>query len=231
MINVIRVCVSYYENPTEEQLENYSDRIVAAVDDYCNNRQRSFIINRPSEERIKAKAYNYEWEIEVGDCSVNAHDLFDIVNPLSLGGKVLLVDVRDKKYDPKYNNCNVGYYWTNEGSTWFHDSKEGYVDPYYDFHINGNVAYTIIHIPSYASRHEYSFRGEDFEKSGQTYMWRCTTSYDNFMKATTLEDAIEEFEQLYKDKLWETLKARTRSLNDALDNCTSFNAYLESKKG
>ena len=111
MINIIRVKVSFYDNPSEEALEIYSNKLITAVDDYCNNRQRSFVINRPTEERIMKGDYNYEWEIEVGDCSVNAHELFDIVNPISFGGgKLLYVDVRDKKYDPRYNNCNVGYY-------------------------------------------------------------------------------------------------------------------------
>lgn len=228
MINVIRIAVKFDEQPSLIFLDNYSDKLITAVDDYCNHKERSYITEAPSAQQVEKKDFTYRWEIEVRGCDVYPKELFECIDTIR-GGKVQFVDVRDKKYDPRFNNCNVGYYWTNEGSTWFHDSKTGYVDPYYDFHINGSVGYTIVHIPSYALTHEHSFRGKDYEESGQTFMWRCTASYDNFMKATTLEDAIEEFEQLYKDKLWETLKARTKSLNEALDNCTSFKTYLESK--
>ena len=230
MINIIRVLVSYYENPTEEQLEDYSDRIITAVDDYCNNRQRSFIINRPSEERIKAKAYNYEWEIEVGDCSVNTHELFDVVNPVTRDGKLLLVDVRDKKYDPKYNNCNVGYYWTNEGSTWYHDSTTGYKDPDWEFIVNGHAEYRITHIPTKIDRMMDERIKAFYRNSGATYMWSCTASWDNWMKATTLEEAIEEFEVMYKEMLWQSIEGYKKSLDKATDAFREFDKYRWNKR-
>ena len=230
MINIIRVLVSYYENPTEEQLEDYSDRIITAVDDYCNNRQRSFIINRPSEENIKVGRINYEWEIEVGDCSVNAHELFDVVNPVTRGGKLLLVDVRDKKYDPKYNNCNVGYYWTNEGSTWYHDSTTGYKDPDWEFIINGHAEYRITHIPTKIDRMMDERTKSFYRNSGATYMWSCTACWDNWMKATTLEEAIEEFEVMYKEKLWQSVEGYKKSLDEATDAFREFDKYRWNKR-
>lgn len=230
MINIIRVLVSYYENPTEEQLEDYSDRIITAVDDCCNNRQRSFIINRPSEERIKAKAYNYEWEIEVGDCSVTAHELFDFVNPVTRDGKLLLVDVRDKKYDPSYNKSDVGYYWTNEGQTWYHDSVSGYKDPDWEFHVNGHSEYRITHIPTYSSKLTFDRDRRYYEEKGYTFMWSCTYSWDNWMNATTIEEAIEEFEQLYKKKLWQAVEGCKKSLDEAIDKFAAFDEYRWAKR-
>lgn len=230
MINIIRVIVSYYENPTEEQLEDYSNRIITAVDDYCNNRQRSFIINRPSEENIKVGRINYDWEIEVGDCSVNAHELFDVVNPVTRGGKLLLVDVRDLKYDPRRNKSNVGYYWTNEGSTWYHDSQEGYKDPNWEFHVNGHSDYRIIHIPTYASKLMFERDRNYYKEKGATYMWSCTASWDNWMKATTLEEAIEEFEQLYEKKLWQAVEGCRKSLSESIESYGAFDKYRRSKR-
>ena len=229
MINVIRIDVKFDDQPSTNFLDSYSDELISMVDDYCNYRERSYITEAPSPEMIEKKAFIYTWEIEVADCRAYPKEIFDIVTSIA-GGKVLLVDVRDKKYDPRYNNCNVGYKWTNEGSVWFRDSKECYVDPYYDFHINGSITYTIIHIPSYALRHKYSFKGEEFEKSGKTFMWRCTASYDNFMKATTLEEAIKEFEALYRKKLWETVEARKKSLTEAVDTFAAFDEYLWNKE-
>ena len=231
MINIIRVKVSFYDNPSDEMLELYSNRLITAVDDYCNNRQRSFVINPPTEERIMKGDYNYEWEIEVGDCSVNAHELFDIVNPVSFGGgKLLYVDVRDKKYDPKYNNCNVGYYWTNEGSTWYHDSETGYKDPFWEFHVNGHSDYRIIHIPTQIDKLRDERSKSFYRNSGATYMWSCVSSWDNWLQATTLEDAIEEFEQLYKKKLWQAVEGYKKSLDNAIDAFASFDKYRWNKR-
>ena len=229
MINIIRIRVSFYDNPSEEVLDLYSDRLITAVDDYCNNRQRSFIINRPSEERIMKGDYNYDWEIEVGDCSVNAHDLFDIVNPIP-GGKVLFVDVRDKKYDPNYNKSNVGYYWTNEGSTWYHDSEKGYKDAIWEFHVNGHSDYRIIHIPTQIDKLMDERSKSFYRNSGATYMWSCVSSWDNWMKATTLEEAIEEFEQIYKQMLWKSVEGCKKSLDEAIDAFASFDEYRWNKR-
>lgn len=230
MINIIRIAVKFDSKPSLIFIDNYSNSLITAVDDYCNNRQRSYITEEPSKEQKDKGDFVYRWEIEVGDCSVNAHELFDVVNPIP-GGKVLLVDVRDKQYDPKYNNSNVGYYWTNEGSTWYHDSQEGYIDPYYDFHVNGHVEYTIVHVPSYALRHEYPrHSAEEYENSGKTYMWQCVSSWNNWMKATTLEDAIEEFEEMYKKMLWQSVEGHKKSLDEAIDAFVSFDKYRWNKR-
>ena len=229
MINIIRVKVGFYDKPTEVQLEVYSDRLVTAVDDYYNNRQRSFFIHCPSEERVMKGDYNYEWEIEVDDCSVNAHELFDILYPIP-GGKVLFVDVRDKKYDPRYNNSTVGYYWTNEGSTWYHDSEKGYKDPVWEFHVNGHSDYRIIHIPTQIDRLMDERSKSFYRNSGATYMWSCVSSWDNWLKATTLEEAIEEFELIYKQKLWESIEGCKKSLDKAIDAFANFDEYRWNKR-
>ena len=170
MINIIRIAVRFDHEPSLIFLDMYSNSLITAVDDYCDNRQRSFITEEPSKEQKDRGDFVYRWEIEVGGCSVNAHDLFDIVNPIP-GGKVLLVDVRDKKYDPNYNNCNVGYYWTNEGSTWYHDSVEGYKDPNWEFIVNGHAEYRITHIPTYASKLTFERDKNYYIDKGATWMW------------------------------------------------------------
>ena len=229
MINIIRIAVKFDFEPSRIFLDMYSNSLIIAVDDYCNNRQKSFITEEPSKEQKDKGDFVYRWEIEVDDCSVNAHELFDIVNPIP-GGKVLLVDVRDKKYDPKYNNCNVGYYWTNEGSTWYHDSTTGYKDPDWEFIVNGHAEYRITHIPTKIDRMMDERTKAFYRNSGATYMWSCTACWDNWMKATTLEEAIEEFEQLYMEKLWQSVEGYKKSLDKATDAFREFDKYRWNKR-
>ena len=229
MINIIRIAVKFDNKPSLIFLDMYSNSLITAVDDYCNNRQRSFTTEEPCKERKDKGDFVYRWEIEVGDCSVNAHELFDIVNPIP-GGKVLLVDVRDKKYDPNYNNCNVGYYWTNEGSTWYHDSTTGYKDPDWEFIVNGHAEYRITHIPTKIDRMMDERTKAFYRNSGATYMWSCTACWDNWMKATTLEEAIEEFEQLYEEKRWQAVEGCKKSLDDAIDQFAAFDKYRRNKR-
>lgn len=229
MINIIRISVKFDSEPSLIFLDMYSNRLIIAVDDYCNNRQRSFITEEPSKEQKDRGDFIYRWEIEVGDCSVNAHELFNVVNPIP-GGKVLFVDVRDKKYDPIYNNSNVGYYWTNEGTTWYHDSEKGYKDAIWEFHVNGHSDYRIVHIPTQIDKLMDERSKSFYRNSGATYLWNCVSSWDNWMKATTLEEAIEEFEQIYKQKLWESIEGYKKSLDKAIEAFASFDEYRWNKK-
>ena len=229
MINIIRIAVKFDNEPSLIFLDMYSNNLITAVDDYCNNRQRSFITEEPSREQKDRGDFVYRWEIEVDDCSVNVHDLFDIVNPIP-GGKVLLVDARNKKYDPNYNNSNVGYYWTNEGSTRYHDSQKVYRDAIWEFHVNGHSDYRIIHIPTQIDKLMDERSKSFYRNSGATYMWSCVSSWDNWMKATTLEEAIEEFEQIYKQKLWKSVEGCKKSLDEAIDAFASFDEYRWNKR-
>ena len=61
-------------------------------------------------------------------------------------------------------------------------------------------------------------------------MWNCVSSWDNWMEATTLEEAIEEFEQLYLEKRWQAVEGCKKSLDDAIDKFASFDKYRRNKR-
>ena len=56
-------------------------------------------------------------------------------------------------------------------------------------------------------------------------MWRCTASGDNFMKAQTVDDAIEEFEAMYREKLWNGVVNEEESLRRSIDKFRVFDEY------
>ncbi len=50
------------------------------------------------------------------------------------------------------------------------------------------------------------------------------------MKATTLEDAIEEFEVMYKEKLWQSVEGCKKSLDNAINAFREFDTYRWNKR-
>lgn len=50
MINIIRIAVKFDNEPSLIFLDMYSNSLITAVDDYCNNRQRSFITEEPDND-------------------------------------------------------------------------------------------------------------------------------------------------------------------------------------
>ena len=228
MITTIKVVVKFDEEPSTEYLDRYVNNMMEVVDDYCNYRPRSFHIETPKPEQIAIRDFVYRWIIDICDASAHAEELFKLINDITSVGKLLLVNVLDHEYDITHK-ANVGYYWTNEGETWYHDSEKPYVDPYFDFHVNDYQDYTIVHIPTYIQRMEPRDR-EYYEKSGATFMWRCTSCWDNFMKATTIKDAIEEFEVMYKEKLRQSVESYKKSLDKATYAFREFDLYRWNKR-
>ena len=227
MVTTIKVVVKFDHEPSTEYLDSYVDNMMELVDDYCNHSPRSFHIEPPKPEQIATREFVYRWIIDVCDASADAEALFKLIDDITFG-KLLLVNVLDHEFDPEQRS-KQGYCWTNDGETWYHDSERSYVDAYFDFYVNDYQDYTIIHIPTYIQRMSPRDK-ERYEKSGATFMWRCTACWDNFMKATTINDAIEEFEVMYKEKLWQSVEGYKKSLDRATDAFREFDTYRWNKK-
>ena len=50
------------------------------------------------------------------------------------------------------------------------------------------------------------------------------------MKATTIKDAIEEFEVMYKEKLWQSVESNKKRLDRATDALREFDTYRWNKR-
>lgn len=127
MVTTIKVVVKFDQEPSTEYLDNYVDNMMELVDDYCNHRPRSFHIEPPKPEQLATRDFVYRWVIDVCDASAHAEELFKMIEDITSVGKLLLVNVLDHEYDIAHK-ANVGYYWTNDGETWYHDSEQPYVD-------------------------------------------------------------------------------------------------------
>lgn len=125
--------------------------------------------------------------------------------------------------DARFVDTRQGIRWVNDGITVYSDTSV-YEDPMYEFHYNDFNDYQIVYIPIYTKR--FCPRDKErYEKSGAKYMWRCTACWDNFMEAQTIEDAIEEFEEMYRKKLWHSVVNEQESLRRAIDKFSEFDEY------
>jgi hypothetical protein len=129
--------------------------------------------------------------------------------------------------DLRFKDTRHGIRWVNDGVTVYSDSSV-YEDPAYEFHYNDRDDYEILYIPTYAAK--FCPRDKErYEKTGAKYMWRCTACWDNFMEAETIEDAIEEFEEMYREQLWNSVVSEQESLRRATDRFREFDEYRRTK--
>lgn len=129
--------------------------------------------------------------------------------------------------DLRFKDAGHGIRWVNDGITVYSDSSI-YEDPMYEFHYNDFNDYQIVYIPTYAAK--FCARDKErYEKTGAKYMWRCTASWGNFMKAQTIDDAIEEFEAMYREKLWNSVVSEQENLRRATDKFIEFDDYRSGK--
>ena len=129
--------------------------------------------------------------------------------------------------DVRFTDTGHGIRWVNDGITVYSDSSI-YEDPVYEFHYNDFNNYQIVYIPTYAAK--FCARDKErYEKTGAKYMWRCAGCGDNFMKAQTIDDAIEEFEAMYREKLWNSVVNEEESLKRTIDKFRVFDEYRKGK--
>jgi hypothetical protein len=145
-----------------------------------------------------------------------------LFNTLNKTHALVLVNLQETRFCKQ----DKPVYWLHEGETTYHDGGT-YISPNYDFYVNGQTYYTIQYVPL-AIKNMYDHDKRRYKDV--TYMWRCTGSWDNFMKATTIDEAIEEFEKYYQKMLWDAVEGRKKSLDDAINSFRNFDEYRWTKK-
>lgn len=176
-----------------------------------------------SEDDIASLSQSYEVKIAViGSINMRATAI-SIASYVQTFDPKAFVRVRDARF----KDTRHGIRWVNDGVTAYSDSSV-YEDPAYEFHYNDRDDYEILYIPIYAAK--FCTRDKErYEKTGAKYMWRCTACWDNFMKAQTIDEAIEEFEAMYREKLWSSVMNEQESLRRATDKFREFDEYRRRK--
>lgn len=218
---MIEVVPKFEINPTAEEFESICDKIIDAVDGMCNNNERSFHVTFPTQTDIDENRFYYRINVIIKSeevlSSAKLFELLDHIHPLTL------VNLQETRFCKK---ADTEIYWFHEGETTYHDGST-YISPNYDLYINGKSYYTIQYVPV-AIKNMYERDKKRYE--GVKYMWRCTTCWDNFMQATTIDEAIEEFEKYYQKYLLRSIEGSRKSLEEATDKFVQFEEYRWNKK-
>lgn len=219
---MIEVIPKFEKNPTIEEFENICHSIVDAVDNYCNNQERSFHITYPYQKDIDEGRFTYRIHILIkSEKELRSAALFELLNLVDKH-PLVMVTVQESRFCKK----DAPIFWYHEGETTYWDGST-YISPNYDLYVNGNNYYTIQYVPV-AIKNMYDCYKQRY--NGVTYMWRCTGSWNNFMKAKTIDEAIEEFERYYKKQLWKSVENCRKDLEEATDKFAQFEDYRWGKK-
>lgn len=219
---MIEVVPKFDKNPTADEFENIRDSIVNTVDNYCNNQERSFHVTYPLQEDIDAGWFTYRIHILIkSEKELRSAALFELLNLVDKH-PLVMVTVQESRFCKR----DAPIFWHHEGETTYWDGGT-YISPNYDLYVNGNNYYTIQYVPV-AIKNMCDRDKQRYD--GVTYMWRCTGSWDNFMEAKTIDEAIEEFEKYYQKQLWRAVEGTRKHLEEAIDTFAQFEEYRWRKK-
>ena len=219
---MIEVVLKFEKNPTADEFVNIRDSVVDAVDNYCNNKEQSFHVTCSLQEDVDEGRFTYHIHILIkSEKELHSAELFELLNFVDRP-PLFMVTVQESRFCKQ----DAPIFWRHKGETTYRDGST-YISPDYDLYVNGNNYYTIQYVPV-AIKNMYDRDKRRYD--GVTYMWRCTSSWDNFMEAKTIDEAIEEFEQMYYDKLWTSVENLQKKLSDASHDFKQFSEYRMNKK-
>ena len=219
---MIEVVPKFDKNPTADEFENIRDSIVNTVDNYCNNQERSFHVTYPLQKDIDEGRFTYRIHILIkSEKELRSAALFELLNLVDKH-PLVMVTVQESRFCKR----DAPIFWHHEGETTYCDGGT-YISPNYDLYVNGNNYYTIQYVPV-AIKNMCDRDKQRYD--GVTYMWRCTGSWDNFMEAKTIDEAIEEFEKYYQKQLWRAVEGTRKHLEEAIDTFAQFEEYRWRKK-
>ena len=167
---------------------------------------------------LSSGRYGYWFTAHLDEPELHATEVFEVCDKVY---PVVMVHVRDQKY---INHGDMQIGWINDGANAYSASSV-YYDPYYRFIFNGKETdYEVVDIKNYSGKactDPYAMKRYE----GKNWMWKSTGSWDNFMEAKTLDEALEEFEKYYHRQLWKSIENIRKRLEEATDNFAQFDDY------
>ena len=217
---LIEIALKYNKEPNDKEFETHCNLLVDKLDELYKDEDKCYTFTKPTQRDLELRRYFYRIEVTMStDKKLSSRSIYDALNEVYPLFLVHLKETRFCKQDSPV-------YWLHEGETTYHDGST-YISPNYDFYINGDTYYTVQYVPIAIK----NLNERDKKKyNGVSYMWRCTGSWDNFMEAKTIDEAIEEFEKYYQKQLWRAVEGCRKDLEEATDNFAQFEDYRWRKK-
>lgn len=172
----------------------------------------------PTFDKINSGRYEYWFTAHLEEDKLDAAEVFTVCDKVY---PLVMVHVRDQKY---INHGDMQIGWTNDGVTAYSTDRV-YYDPYYRFIFDGKETdYEVVDVPKYSGRLCTCER--DIKRyQDKKWMWKSTGSWDNFMEAKTLDEALEEFEKYYWKRIVHAVSVAKDRLNEAMNNWEMMRAY------
>ena len=205
------------EIPNDE-LMLIKNNMLCAINEYwpCE----ALMITYPSFEKLSSGRYEYWFTAHLDEPELHATEVFDVCDKVY---PLVMVHVRDQKY---INHGDMQIGWTNDGVTAY-SADRMYADPYYRFIFDGKETdYEVVNIKNYSGKactDPYAMKRYE----GKDWMWKSTGSWDNFMEAKTLDEALEEFEAYYESMCWKSIDSLRKRLDTAIDNYRLMNQHMK----
>ena len=215
----VEIGIKFETNPTAEEFEVVRDKLIDKIDNLPSIYEREFMTTYPAHKDIEDKNYYYRINVIFKhECQISSADLFKMLNEIQPLRYVMIKETRFDKRDSSI-------FWFNEGETTYYDGST-YKCPYYEFFVNGHTHYTVDYVPGKIRRYE---ERDKKKYEGVMYMWTSTGSWDNFLKAQTLDEALKEFEEFYHKICWESVERNRERLIEAEDLYKQMSEYRWNK--
>lgn len=131
--------------------------------------------------------------------------------------------------DARYVDTKQGVRWVNEGVTAY-DAETVYTDPFYSFYIEDWSEYRIIDVKTYIEKiSKTAMKSFPDWLQSCSFAWSCNGCWYDLRKAKSIDDAIEEFEGIYLEKLRQSVEGYMKSLDKATDAFREFDQYRWNK--
>ena len=208
------------EIPTDELNLIKNNMLCAINNDWpCE----ALMVTYPTFDKINSGRYEYWFTAHIEEDELDATEVFDVCDKVY---PLVMVHVRNQEY---INHGDMQIGWTNDGVTAYSPDR-AYYDPYYRFIFDGKETdYEVVDIKNYSGKactDPHAMKRYE----GKDWMWKCTSCWDNFMEAKTLDKALEEFEKYYHRQLWKSIENIRKRLEEATDNFAQFDDYRWRKK-
>ena len=211
----IEIAIKFDHNPTTKEYEAIRDKMIDKIDKLFKYGKRSMMTIYPMYRDIEENHFTHRLNVFIEtDLEVCSSPLFKILNEIH---PLVLVMVKETRFDKREG----GIFWYHEGETTFSDGST-YISPNYEFYVNDNTHYTVHYVPITIKNY---FERDKKKYENVNWMWSSVGSWDNFLKALTLDEALKEFEEYYENICWKAVENNRERLMSSEDLYRQITKY------
>lgn len=170
-----------------------------------------------SKTLIKDSCYVLEFHVAAKEMPIAVK----IMQQLKTNFEVSEVSVTRAIWNPKED---VPFQWTNEGVVCYADESTYHQD-FWEFRIDGIAVFSVHYVPTY-TKNWPDWRRQKFFGNAQ-FAWEGMSGGFTPLKATTIDEALKEFEDIYVNMTRASIQAAEKKLHDLNQELEDFLKWKE----